>query len=301
MFLHNFKYSLKVLFRSRILLFWTFAFPIILGIFFNMAFSDIENSEKLDIIDIAIIENEDFNENQIYKEVFDTLSDETNEDKMFNIKYVTLEDAKKMLENTEITGYLLFDKEDVNITVNANGINETILRYVVDEIQSNKEIISSLIEDKVKEEYLNGNLAVNYDNIYKEVEDLIENTDVKLNNTSNENLSYTMIEYYTLIAMACLYGGTLSMFIVNYKLPNMNANGKRTAVSPIKKGRMLLGALLASYIVQLLGIAILFIFTIFVLKVDFGTNLPLIILLACVGSLAGLSLRYSSCYFDKNK
>ena len=41
---------------------------------------------------------------------------------------------------------------------------------------------------------------------------------------------------------------------------------------------------------KLIGVAILFIFTILVLKVDYGNNLPLIILLACFGSFAGLSL-----------
>ena len=60
MFIHNFKYALKTLYKNKMLLFWTYAFPIILGTFFNMAFSNIENSEKLDIIKIAIIENEDF-------------------------------------------------------------------------------------------------------------------------------------------------------------------------------------------------------------------------------------------------
>ncbi len=35
---------------------------------------------------------------------------------------------------------------------------------------------------------------------------------------------------------------------------------------------------------------LLFIYTIFVLKVDYGDNLPLIILLALIGSFAGLSL-----------
>ena len=55
MFIHNFKYAFKTLFKNRMLIFWTFAFPIILGTLFNMAFSNIENSEKLDIINIAII------------------------------------------------------------------------------------------------------------------------------------------------------------------------------------------------------------------------------------------------------
>ena len=99
-----------------------------------------------------------------------------------------------------------------------------------------------------------------------------------------------MIEYYTLIAMACLYGGTLSMFIVYYKLPNRNQVGKRIAISPIRKAKMLVASLLASFIIQLLGITLLFLFLIFVLKVDFGTNLPLILLLTVAGTLSGLSL-----------
>ena len=45
MFKHNFKYSLKILFRNKSLIFWTFIFPIILGTFFKLAFNDIENNE----------------------------------------------------------------------------------------------------------------------------------------------------------------------------------------------------------------------------------------------------------------
>ena len=75
MFIHNFKYALKTLLKNKMLIFWTFAFPIILGTFFNMAFSNIESSEKLDIINIAIIKNDDFNNNEIFKTAFEELSD----------------------------------------------------------------------------------------------------------------------------------------------------------------------------------------------------------------------------------
>lgn len=74
MFIHNLKYSLKILFKNKMLIFWTFAFPIILGTFFNMAFSNIEKSEKLDIISIAIVETEEFKNNKIYQEIFQNLS-----------------------------------------------------------------------------------------------------------------------------------------------------------------------------------------------------------------------------------
>lgn len=99
-----------------------------------------------------------------------------------------------------------------------------------------------------------------------------------------------MIEFYTLIAMTCLYGGCLSMVSINQTLANMSNKGKRVAVSPTKKGTIILSSLLASYIAQLIGLAILFVYTLLVLKVDYGNNTGLIILLAMIGSFAGLSL-----------
>ena len=65
-----------------------------------------------------------------------------------------------------------------------------------------------------------------------------------------------MIEFYALIAMTCLYGGMLSMVSINQTLANMSNKGKRIAVSPTKKGTIILSSLLASYIAQLIGLAI---------------------------------------------
>ena len=70
----------------------------------------------------------------------------------------------------------------------------------------------------------------------------------------------------------------------------MSSQGKRVEVSPVSRKSMIAGSVLASYLVQLVGIFLLFIYTIFILKVDYGSNLPLVILLALVGSFAGLSL-----------
>ncbi len=68
MFLHNLKYTIKTLFKNKILIFWTFAFPIILGIFFNMAFSNIEKDEKLKVFDIAVVNDSQFENQKIYQE-----------------------------------------------------------------------------------------------------------------------------------------------------------------------------------------------------------------------------------------
>lgn len=284
MFYHNFKYSLKILLKNKSLIFWTFAFPILLGTLFNMAFSNIEKSEKLSIIDIAIINSDEFDNDKIFKETMQTLSDDNNKNKIFNITYTDISKAKKMLLNEEITGYLKFNENNIDIIVNSSGINETILRSIVDEIEREKEVINTL----VKKETEKGN--IDYTAIYNKIALLLNNSNATLKDISNKNLSYTMIEYYTLVAMAVLHGALISMNVVNYKLANMNSVGKRTAVSKVGKGKLLLGSLLASYIVQMLSLLILLVYTIFVLKVDYGSDIMHVILLIAIGSLASLTL-----------
>ncbi len=293
MFIHNFKYALKTLFRDKMLIFWTFAFPIILGTFFNMAFSNIENSEKLEIIDIAIVDNDEFQNNQLFKETFIALSDEENENKLFNIKYVTEEEAKQLLEKDEITGYMILEEDSPKIVVTTNGIDETIFKYAVEEIVTNGKIVENLMKKEIEQGLDSGTYNLynlDYGKIYKSVLEKTQNQEVKIKNISNSNLSYTMIEFYTLIAMSCLYGGILGMVAINKNLANMSSNGKRVSVAPTSKGNVIFSSILASYITQLIGLSLLFVYTILVLKVDYGTNLPLIILLGIVGSLAGLSM-----------
>jgi ABC-2 type transport system permease protein len=90
--------------------------------------------------------------------------------------------------------------------------------------------------------------------------------------------------------MTCLYGGAFGMIAVDQNLANMSNKGKRISASPMKKGKLLVSSLLAGYCAQLLGVALLFVYTIFALKVNYGDNIGLIILLAMVGSFAGLSV-----------
>ena len=290
MFIHNFIYAFKTLFRNKMLIFWTFAFPIILGTLFNMAFSNIENSEKLKIINIAIIQNENFENNEAFKTSFEELSDEDNEDRLFNTQYTTEEKAKELLDNGKIVGYMKLKDDKPILTFATSGIDETIFKYVTEEIEQTTDIIKNLSETEIQKEITDGNYNIDYGKIYDNVEELIKEDNVRLKNISNSNLSYTMIEFYTLIAMTCLYGGMLSMVSINQTLANMSNKGKRIAVSPTKKSTIILSSLLASYIAQLIGLAILFVYTLLVLKVDYGNNNGLIILLAAIGTFAGLTL-----------
>ena len=295
MFLHNFKYSLKTLFKNRTLLFWTFAFPIILGVFFQMAFADIEHSEQLQLINIAIVDNQTYQDQTFFKETMQQLSDDENEHQLFTSQVVSLKQAKQLLEDKEITGYIYWDDEP-NVVVTSSGINETVIQFTVEEI-----IQSASMVDQIATEQINDAIAnitspmVDFnqltEEIYQDVIASVEDVDgVELKDVSSAHLSYTMIEFYTLIAMACLYGSMLGITCINQSLANMSSKGKRIAVSPTRKFTIIGSSVLASYVAQLIGIALLFLFTIFILHVDYGTHLFHVILLAIVGCLAGLSL-----------
>lgn len=294
MFIHNFKYILKRLFNDKMLIFWTFAFPLILGTFFSLAFSNIEEGEKLDIINIAVIKNEEYKNSPIWQEAIKTLSDNKNEERLFNTKYVSIEKAKELLSDEKITGYIILE-DSPKVVVLSNGINETIIKQVTEEINEQETIINNVADIKIKEHLKNQNEKIEnpdifYASIYQEIAEITKNSQANIKDTSSNNLSYTMIEFYTLIAMTCLYGGILGMVAINQCLANMSSNGKRVAVSPASKSKLVISSALASYLIQLLGIFLLFIYTIFVLKVDYGNNLFYVIILSLTGCFAGLSL-----------
>ena len=117
MFINNFKYSFKVLIRNKGLIFWTFAFPILLGLFFYLAFSDIENKENFKQIDIAVIENKEFQNDEFYKEAIKELSDKNNSSRIFNTKYVSKKEAEEKAEEyiTKIKNGMSLDFENVTI------------------------------------------------------------------------------------------------------------------------------------------------------------------------------------------
>ena len=286
MFTHIFKNSLKVLFKNKILIFWTFMFPIILGTLFNMAFSNINSEESFKVVKIGIVDDINYKYDDAFPYAFNALGAE-GENQMFDITYGTIDELKVLLEDQKISGYLYLD-QGPHIVVKKNGIEQTIFKNVVDEVNMVRKDMFGIDYASMEGviEHINGLMS----------------SEVKVNNTSNKNLDYVMIEFYTLIAMSCLYGATISMYSLNQVLPNMSNKGKRVGVSPIPKGKLIVSNLLASFIVQLLGVFLLFLYTIFVLNVDYGPNMPLVVLTAVAGSFAGLSIGiFVSSVFKKSE
>ncbi len=290
MFSHNLKYTIKTLSKNKVLIFWTFVFPIILGILFNMSFSNIEKDEMLQIFDIAVVDNNEFKAQEIYRETLNELSSDNNENKLFNIKYVTEDEADLLLDNLDIKGYIVFKNDEPQVVIKENGTYQTLIKFVITEIGQNQTIIEDLSKKSIEEEISNGNYSVDTEKIINDILNKIKNEQINLKNISKSNLHYMQIEYYTLIAMACMYGGMLGLTAINNCLANMSNKGKRISVSPNRKSIIVLSSALGAYVVSLVGLALLIIFLKLGLKADFGNNITLVILLSAVGNLAGISL-----------
>ena len=280
MFFHNVKYNLKALFKNKGLIFWSFAFPIIMATLFNMAFGNWEESEKFTSINIGIVTNEYFDNNIIAKNVFNSLSDGDN--KIFNITYASKDEVTNLLTDKKIEGIIEYTNSKPSIIINSNSVSSTIIKSVVDEIETNNTIFSDLMKSG---QYASNNMEEQVNKIIER----INSTTINTKDISVKKLDIAVIEYYSLLAMTCLYGGFIAMSAISNSLASASNRGKRVAISPIKKSMAILSSLCASFIVQLIGALLLLIY-INIIGVNLHTNLISLFVITILGVLSGISI-----------
>jgi len=94
--------------------------------------------------------------------------------------------------------------------------------------------------------------------------------------------------FYTLIAMACLYGSFLGMREITDIQADISALAARINTAPVHKLYALLSSMSASLLVHLSEMALLLVFLRFVLQVDFGPRTGLVLLTTVIGSFTGV-------------
>lgn len=270
---HIFKNKFKVLLRSGSLIFWNLAFPIILGTFFFLAFSNLTENEKFNSIDIGIVENENYQKEDNFKSLINNLSSDDN--KIFNVTKDTEEVIKSKLESNEISGYYIVNNE-IELVINKNGVSQTIMKTVIDNYSQTFGIINNIINynpQLLTEEVIN--------NINSDI------SHFKSNNPTNTDL--TVIFFYSLIGMVCMFASFYGIEAVRESEANMSAIGKRVVVSPINKFKNLFGSILAGWVIEIFEVAIILFYLVGILKIDFGSQIIPIALLTVIGSFTGIT------------
>lgn len=273
---HLIIYDLKLLLRNRLTLFWTLLFPIILATLFNLAFSHLLDSEQFVEAKVAVVQ---LKENKGFCDVLDELSKD-NEDKLLDVQYTSLDKAKELLDNDDIDGYLVIDKK-IELTINKNGIAQTIIQTVADNYYSTMSTIENIYE--LKPEAIAGGI----------LNDLESNDYFKEDSSSHSDI--TVIYFYTLIGMNCMFGGFSSITLSTKMEGNLSRQGTRISISPLSKYKILLSSMISIFIVHYVKMLVLLAYLIFGLNVEFGHQTLYIMLLMAIGSFVGISFGNCIC------
>ncbi|AFA47499.1 ABC transporter permease [Acetobacterium woodii] len=271
MFLFNYHYRLKCIFNDKQLMFWTFVFPILLATLFNLAFSNLSSSDNFLKVNVAVVQNEELNQNADFTQALDSA------DNLFVVQKTTRADAEQLLKDNQIDGYLYFDP-DLNLVVNQSGLNQTIIREFLNDFIQSSSTIGTIITQ---------NPAALGDGLLASVTSRTEYLSAV--SASQSNPDPIVNYFYTLIAMTCFYGGFLGIKEVVAIQADLSDVGARINIAPTKKLTVFLSSILAATTVQLLELLLLLAFLIGVLGISFGNQLGYITLTCVIGSLTGVT------------
>lgn len=289
MFWYLYKKRLKILFKNKTLLFWNMAFPFILGTLFYMAFSSItEKTESINTIPVAItttstaemsIDELHNSENLAYLfEVIDTLSEEN---------YITAEEmdfqkGEDSLEEGTITGIITIDDKngELSLIVKENGIDETILKEILDTCKRNTAVLSDIAISSPEKLEQAAQTLFDGDTFRKELPLSTQNTDI-----------YAQY-FFALIAMTCLYGANLGLENTKQLQADQSVIGARRSISPTSKLLAVLSDFCAALTIEM-GIYFLLLFYLTqILGINLGNNWGKLILIGLCSNMVGVSLGY---------
>lgn len=273
MFRHVFYYRLLSGLRDRQTLFWAFLFPILLATLFSFAFTDLNANEVFKQIDIAMIENDSWNKDQMLQQVIKELSE--GDDALFSTQILAVNQADKLLQDDQITGYII-PGNTLEVVVKYSGMRQSMLKVFADEYMQTSATITKLINENPQTDVLT---------LMPDTSGLVEDMPASSSNPDN-----TYVYYYALIAMACLYGGFWGFREVVAAKANLSAHGARVSVSPVNKLRQFIYAMSAAFLIHFASILILLLYLTQVIGINFGDQIGYIVLASFIGSSLGVSI-----------
>ena len=277
MFNHIFTTRIKCLLRDKQLLFWTLMFPIVLATLFKIAFANLSTIEVFKAIDIAVVDSTYYKENIGLKGAIEEVSKDVT-DKLFNVTVTNEKNAEELLKNSKIEGYIYLSPE-VNLVVKSGGLNQTVIKTFLDDYKASATTIGNIVASNPK---------ANHENLIKDATTFKQYT--KEISPSKGKPNTTLNYFYALIAMACLYGGFAGLKEITDIQGDLSKRAARINMAPVHKMKMFIYSLCAAFMIQFISILIVLGYLIFALKIDFGNQIPYIVLLCFVGCSTGISL-----------
>lgn len=263
----NFKYALLRLMRNKANLFWILVFPIVLGCFFKIAFSNITASESFHTIPVAVVEGDNA-DSTAFHTMIEQLSGDS-EDAMLSATFCDDKKARTLLEKGKVDG-IFYTTDAVELAVNSDlsdaPINQSILQSLLTQYYLNRDLIVQI-------------LTTNPGNIESLVDSIGQSVDTRKEVSLTRNNTNTYDQYfYNLIAMACLYTAMGGINLAINNSANLSSLAARKTIAPAKRAALIGTELLAIILFESLLNMVSFLFIVTVLGIHMTTHLGLALL-----------------------
>ena len=272
MFAHIFLYRIKSLLRQRSLVFWTLIFPIALATFFNISLGNIKSMNDFDPIPVALVQDSAF------PELTDTMKGLSEGDhRLFDLTVTDTQTALNLLKESQISGYIV-PGDTPTLVVTKTGLNQSILKNFIDQYTHN----ALAMQD----------IAVHHP---ESIPDLLtamgaSQNYVKEVSVTQRSTDPTLIYFYALIAMSCLYGSMYGLEEVNRVQANLTPHAARLNVAPVHKLKVFAAGMSAAILIHYTGLLALLGYMQFILDINFGDNVFYVALILFIGSILGISM-----------
>ncbi|BDR60661.1 ABC transporter permease [Lactobacillus xylocopicola] len=265
---HLIYYRVKVLLGNRNLLFWTLIFPLIMGFFFKLVFSNLDQMQLLDkSTPVAVVGND--------RELRRGLTEVKNKNKpVFKVSHLSLAAAQKKLAAGELAGYYDTNAQPIKLVIAENGADQSILKEILSRYEQNGALFTELAKSgKV-------NLAS------------LKVTDkhYTVNQVQGRNFSIMSFYFFTLIAMTIGYGLQFGLRNAEDEQADQSENGIRLALTPVPKMMVVISNLIAALIVFYAIVLIVLAVFHWGYQIDFGNRWELILLVCLMGSILQICL-----------
>lgn len=261
--------------RSKDTMIWTWIFPIVLATLFYATFTTLDTVGQLHEIPIGVIDNEAYRQDASFKSALESVSGDSG-GRLFTLSVFSgTDEADASLEKGDIEGYIIVDGGPV-LVVGGDGLNQTIAKSFLDTyIQTRNSAEMALSKDPASA----GRLS-----------ELLENVEYTGEISLAQNPPTDKVNYfYALLAMICMYGGLQGFTTISALQANLSPLGARRTMSPVGRFRMVAYDLLGGITVHFACVLIVVAYIVFVLGVNFGSKLWLVLLTCFIGSILGVA------------
>lgn len=273
MFVRLFIYRLRVLLRNRSLLFWTFAFPVVLGLLFNLAFGNLDDIMALETSKVGIVSTDETKAEQ-FKSVLKEIKDDDDE-VVFKSKELSKKEAQAQLSDDEIAGYFEIDAETIELFVSKSGTQQTVLKELLNQYLQNTDKIETLMATgTVQPQMLN---------------QVLEQKSYVKDGNGTGNFNLKSFYFFTLVGMTVMYGFMWGLRNANDQQANQSPEGMRLCLIPRNKLLVSFANMLASFVLFFVQTTLILMFYRFVYQVEFGDHWNYILLVCALGAFTAIS------------